>query len=92
MLLPLTIEMPANALSKKGEENEAILHNLYTLILNFSKLTLLQIYTLQHTKKMEIRIREATTASQEAEGAYQSLACRAGSPSTKADPDRESYK
>ena len=67
MLPPLIIEMPTNALSNKGKENEASLHNLDTLILNFSKLTLLQIYTIQHTIAMEIRIHEATTTSQEAE-------------------------
>ena len=67
MLPPLTIEMLANTLSKIGEKNEASLHNLDALILNFSKLTLLQIYTIQHTIAMEIRIREATTTSQEAE-------------------------
>ena len=49
MIPPLTIEMPAEALSKKGEESEASLHNLNTLILNFSKLTLLQIYSIQQT-------------------------------------------
>ena len=35
MIPPLTIEMPTDALSKKGEENEASLHNLDTLILKF---------------------------------------------------------
>ena len=45
MIPPLTIEMTADALSKKGEENEASLHNLHTLILNFSKLTFPQVYS-----------------------------------------------
>ena len=58
--------MPTNALSNKGKENEASLHNLDTLILNFSKLTLPEIYTIQHVAVTEIRIREATAASQAA--------------------------
>ena len=40
MIPPLTIEMPAEALSKKGTKNEESLHNLDTMILNFSKLKL----------------------------------------------------
>ena len=35
MIPPLTIEIAMKAMSKKGKENEASLHNLDTLILKF---------------------------------------------------------
>ena len=64
MLLPLMIEIPTEALSKKGGESEASLHNLDTLILNFSNLTLSQIYSIQQEDATEIRIQENTATSQ----------------------------
>ena len=64
MLLPLRIEIPVEVLSTKGQENEASLHNLDTLILNFSKLTLPHIYSIQHVATTEIRIQKNAVAYQ----------------------------
>ena len=66
MLLPLRIEIPVEALYKKGKENEASIHNLDTLILNFSKLTLPQIYSIQQDTTTEITIQENVVAYQAA--------------------------
>ena len=55
ILPPLRIEMPTEELSKKGKGNEESLHKLDTLILNFSKLTFLQIYSIQQAAAAEIR-------------------------------------
>ena len=48
LLPPLRIEMPAHAFSTEEVEKEASVHSLDTLILDFSKLTLLHRYSIQH--------------------------------------------
>ena len=48
LLLPLRIEMPTQEFSTEEVEKEASVHSLDTLILDFSKLTLLPIYSIQH--------------------------------------------
>ena len=45
-LPPLRIEIPAQEFSTEEAEKEASVHTLDTLILNFSKMTLPQIYSI----------------------------------------------
>ena len=66
ILPPLRIEIPAEEFSTKEEDNEASIHSLNTLILNFLKLTLLQIYSIHHATTIEIRIEENAFAYQAA--------------------------
>ena len=56
LLSPLRIEMPTQAFSTEEAEKEASVHSLDTLTLDLSKLTLPQIYSIQHATAIEVRI------------------------------------
>ena len=76
LLPPLRIEMPVQEFSTEEAKKEASVHSLDTLILDFSKITLLQIYSIQHATATEIRIWENALAYQAAKETRKEKECK----------------
>ena len=58
--------MPMQAFSTNEADTDTSVHSLDTLTLDFSKMKLPQIYSIQHVAATEVKIRENVVAYEEA--------------------------
>ena len=66
LLLPLVkIEVQPRAMETGIQEYDDVIHQFGTLSIDFSKLALVGVYTIQHVATTEIRIRENTLSYQD---------------------------
>ena len=64
MFPPLKIELKVQELESRMLKYDDVIHVMGKLSLDFSKITLAEVYTMQHVSVMEIRIKENSLAHQ----------------------------